>query len=123
MSINDRVRATSNSVVCDSGDPSPKAPDPTHIREVYRQIDVPTSLTPDLGHFHFVCCVKEVCDLINRPVVSLNPSVWYKFLGCPQTHLTEISKFPATTLRKRSFLNQWDVVTNGRDEGLSEVRI
>ena len=35
---------------------------------------VPTSLTPDPSHllrFHFVCCAKEVSDLISRPVVSL----------------------------------------------------
>ncbi len=44
------------------------------IREVTSQLDVPTSLTPAPSHllrFHFVCCAKEVSDLINLPVVSL----------------------------------------------------
>ncbi len=34
----------------------------------------PTSVTPDPSHLlrvRFVCCVTEVSDLINRPVVSL----------------------------------------------------
>ena len=44
------------------------------IREVVIQLDVPTFLTPASSHllcFHFVCCAKEVSDLINLPVVSL----------------------------------------------------
>jgi hypothetical protein len=43
------------------------------IREVVRQL-VPTLLTPAPNHlfrFQFVGCVKEVINLINRPVVSL----------------------------------------------------
>ena len=43
-------------------------------REVGRQLNVPTSLTPAPSHllrFQFVCGAKEVSDLINRPVVSL----------------------------------------------------
>ena len=44
------------------------------ILEVTSQLDVPTSVTPDPIHllcFHFVGCVKEVSNLINRPVVIL----------------------------------------------------
>ena len=44
------------------------------IREVTRQLDVLTSLTPDPIHllrFYFVGGVKEVINLINHPVVSL----------------------------------------------------
>ena len=44
------------------------------VREVTREHDVPTSLTPAPNHllrFYFVGCAKEVSNLINRPVVSL----------------------------------------------------
>ena len=44
------------------------------VREVTRELDVPTSLTPSPIHlfrFYFVGCVKEVSNLITRPVVSL----------------------------------------------------
>ncbi len=44
------------------------------IREVTRQFDVLTSLTPvpiHLLRFHFVGFAKEVSNLIIRPVVSL----------------------------------------------------
>ena len=44
------------------------------IREVTRQLNVPSSLTPALIHllrFYLVGCVKEVSKLFNRPVVSL----------------------------------------------------
>jgi transcriptional regulator with AAA-type ATPase domain len=43
------------------------------IREAASQLNIPTSLTPALSHllrFHFVGCVKEVRNLINRPVVG-----------------------------------------------------
>ena len=44
------------------------------VREVTRELNVPTSLTPVPNHllrFYFVGCAKEVSNLINRPVVSL----------------------------------------------------
>jgi hypothetical protein len=45
------------------------------IREVTSQLNVPTMLTPASSHlllpFYFMCCAKEVSDLINRPGVGL----------------------------------------------------
>jgi hypothetical protein len=44
------------------------------VRVVTSQLNVPTSLTSapsQLLRFRFVCCAKEVSDLINHPVVSL----------------------------------------------------
>ena len=44
------------------------------VREVTRELDVPTSLTPapnHLLHFYFVGCAKEVSNLINLPVMIL----------------------------------------------------
>jgi hypothetical protein len=86
------------------------------IREVGRQLYVPTSLTPALRHllrFHFVCCAKEVSDLISRPFVSLLGTR----VGCTcaevvtkRVHL----KLPATTLRGRHFRKERNVGSNGR---------
>ena len=73
MSINTRVRTTSESVVGDVEIHHQR--DRTHrIREVTSQLNVPTSLTPDPRHllrFYFVGCAKEVRNLINQPVVIL----------------------------------------------------
>ena len=73
MSINTRVRATSESVMGDA-----EVQHQRHrarlVREVTRELDVPTSLTPAPYHllrFYFVGCAKEVSNLINRPVVRL----------------------------------------------------
>ncbi len=44
------------------------------VHEATRELDVPTSLTPDPNHplsFYFVGCAKEVSNLINCPVVIL----------------------------------------------------
>ena len=73
MSVNTRVRTTPESVVDDVEIHHQRHRTP-NIHEVTSQLDVPTSLTPDLSHllpFYFVGCVKEVNNLINRPVVSL----------------------------------------------------
>ena len=73
VSINTRVRSTSESVVGDTEVQSQRHR--THrVREVTRQLDVPTSLTPHASHllcFYFVGCTKEVRNLINLPVVNL----------------------------------------------------
>ncbi len=72
VSINTRVRATSESVMGD-----PEVQHQRHrtrlIREVTHDLHVPTSLTPDPTHllcFYFVGCAKEVSNLINLTVVS-----------------------------------------------------
>ncbi len=72
MSINTRVRATSESVMGDA-EVQHQRNRTRLVREVTRELDVPTSLTPALNHllrFYFVGCEKEVSNLINRPVLS-----------------------------------------------------
>ena len=67
------VRATAKTVVGDA-EIHHQRHRTRHIREVTRQLDVPTSLTPVPSHlmcFHFVVCAKEVRNLINHPVVIL----------------------------------------------------
>ena len=73
VSINTRVRATSESVMGDA-----EVQHQRHrarlVREVTRELDVPTSLTPAPNHplrLSPVGCPKEVRQLLNRPVVSL----------------------------------------------------
>ena len=73
MSIDIRVRATSESVVGDA-EIHHQRYRTRHIREVTSQLDVSTSLTPVPNHllsFYFLGCAKEVSNLINRPVVNL----------------------------------------------------
>ncbi len=54
------------------------------LYEVTSQLDVPTSLTSVPSHllcFHFVCCAKEVSDLVNCPVLSLQDLVGEEVKG------------------------------------------
>ncbi len=70
VAVNIRVRATSKSVVGDA-EIQHQRHRTRRIREVTSQLNVPTSLTPALSHllrFYFVGGVKEVSNLINRPV-------------------------------------------------------
>ena len=68
MSINTKVRTTPDSVVGDA-----KVELERHrshrICEATSQLDVPTSLTSAPSHllrFHFVCCAKEVSELVEE---------------------------------------------------------
>ena len=94
------------------------------IREVTRQFDVPTSLTPAPNHlwcFYFVGCVKEVSKWINHPVVNLFGS---RVSGTGDNMITESvdGKRFATTSRERKLRQCWYCCTNTRDEEcLTEV--
>ena len=105
MSINTRVRATSESVMVDV-----EVQHQRHrtllVREVTRGIDVPTSLTPAPNHLlclYFVGCGKEVRNLINFPVVSLFDS---RVSGTGANMISESvdGKLFATTNRERKLL-------------------
>ena len=75
MSINTRVRATSESVVVDV-EIQDQRYRTRHIQEVTSQLDVPTSVTPVPSHllrFYFMGCAKEVSDLIS---ISARSGIW-----------------------------------------------
>ena len=67
MSIKTRVRGTSESVM-DDVEVQQQRHGTRLVREVTREFDVPTSLTPAPNHllcFYFVGCVKEVSNLVS----------------------------------------------------------
>ncbi len=87
------------------------------VREVTRELDVPTSLTPAPNHllrFYFVGCAKEV-NLINRPVVNLFGS---RVRGTGTNMITERfdDKLFATTNRERKVHQCRYCCTNTRDK-------
>ena len=85
-----------------------------------------TSLSPVLRHlfrFHcdFVCCTKEVRDLISHPVVSLLDT---RVGGTRAEVVTKrvYLKLPETTSRERYFRQEWNVRSNERGKkGLTET--
>jgi hypothetical protein len=117
--INTRVRATPKSFVGDA-EIQHQRKRTRCIREVTSQLFVTgsTSLTPSHDHlfrFRFVCCPKEVSDLINLPVVRLfvtrvtgtSTEVVTKIdplgEGLSETSKRVYLKLPATTRRKCHF--------------------
>ncbi len=102
MSINTRVRATSPSIMGDA-EVQHQRHRARRVREVTRELDVPTSLTPAPNHllrFYFVGCAKEVSNLINRPVVSLFGSR-VSGTGCNMIAESVDGELFATTGRER----------------------
>ena len=88
------------------------------VREVTRELDVPTSLTPVPNHllcFYFVGCAKEVSNLINRPIVSLFGS---RVSGTGANMITEgvDDKLFVTTSRERKLRQCRYCCTNTRGE-------
>ncbi len=94
------------------------------VREVTRELDVPTSLTPAPNHllrFYFVGCTKEVSNLINRPVVSLFGSR-VSGTGANVVAKSVYGELFATTDRKRKLRQCRYCCTNTRgEEILSET--
>ncbi len=94
------------------------------VREVTRELDVPTSLTPAPNHllrFYFVGCAKEVSNLINHPVVSLFGSR-VSGIGANVVVKSVYGELFATTGRERKFRQCRYCSTNTRDEeSLSEA--
>jgi hypothetical protein len=103
VSINTRVRDTSESVVDDT-EVQDQGYRTHRVHEVTSQLNVPTSLTPTPNHllrFYLVGCAKEVSRLINRPVVSLFGT---RVSGTGANMITESvnDKLFATTSRERT---------------------
>ena len=122
MSINTRVRATSESVMGDA-EVQHQRHRARRVREVTRELDVPTSLTPAPNHllrFYFVGCAKEVSNLINRPVVSLFGSR-VRGTGANVVTKSVYGELFATTGRERKLRQCRYCCTNTRgEEGLPE---
>ncbi len=117
MSINTRVRATSKSVMGDT-----EVQHQRHraclVREVTRELDVPTSLTPSPNHpfrFYLVGCPEEVCQLINRPVVILFGSR-VSSTGCHMVAESVDRELFTTTGRERKLRQCRYRCTNTRGE-------
>jgi hypothetical protein len=95
VSVKTRVRATSETVVGDS--------------EIFSYV----------SRFHCMCCVEEVSNLVNRPVVFCHPNDGTSTQVVTQrVHL----ELPATTSRESLFSDDRNLDAHGHDkESLSKT--